>query len=162
MNLRFARPVGWCPRSYLKCLLVPSRQWWFRQSRHMPGQLRPMTCRAPQPRSILHGGQPPMLPMLIPLPTIRQQEFCASWDNTWRRLTRCRREVMRLALGPELFPSEVVNVVAPLPRVHRTATQMSAMGLWRPPVGPGVPGSMPVSSFNNCTGCSDCSPEKSG
>ena len=44
-NLRFARPVGRCPRSYMKCLLVLRRQWSFRQSRHMPGQLRPMTRR---------------------------------------------------------------------------------------------------------------------
>ena len=28
-------------------------------------------------------------------------------------------EVMRLAFGPEIFPSEAVNVVAPVPRVHR-------------------------------------------
>ena len=26
INLQFARPVGRCPRSYLKCLLVPRRQ----------------------------------------------------------------------------------------------------------------------------------------
>ena len=71
-------------------------------------------------------------------------------------LTGCRWEVMCLAFGPELFPSEAV------PRVHRAATQMSAMGLWRPQAGPGVPGPMPVSSCNNCMGCSDCSPEKSG
>ena len=43
----------------------------------------------------------------------------------------------------ELFPSEAVNTVAPVPRVHRAATQMSAMDLCRPPVGPVVPGPMP-------------------
>ena len=69
---------------------------------------------------------------------------------------------MRLAFGPELFPSEAVNVVAPVPRVHRTATHMSAMGLRRPPVGPGVPGPMPVSYCNNCLNCQNCFPEKSG
>ena len=66
-----------------------------------------------------------------------------------------------LGLRSGTFPSQAVNVVAPLPRVHRAATHMSAMGLWRPPVGQGIPGAMPVSSCNNCTGCSDCSPEKS-
>ena len=30
---------------------------------------------APQPRSILHGGQPPMLPMLIPLPRFANKNF---------------------------------------------------------------------------------------
>ena len=64
-------------------------------------------------------------------------------------LNRMPSEVMRLAFGPELYPSEAVNIVAPVPRVHRAATQMSAMGLWRPPVGPGVPGPMPVSSYDN-------------
>ena len=51
--------------------------------------------------------------------------------------------------------------VAPVPRVHRAALQMSAMGLWRPPVGPGVPGPMPV-SYHNCMKCANCLPEKSG
>ena len=60
-------------------------------------------------------------------------------------------EVIRLAFGPELFPSEAVNVVSPVPRVHRTATQITAMGLWRPLVGSGVPGPMPASYYNNDT-----------
>ena len=54
---------------------------------------------------------------------------------------------MRLAFGPEIFPSEAINVVAPVPQVHRAATQMSAMGVWRPLVGPGVPGPMPGYSY---------------
>ena len=43
-------------------------------------------------------------------------------------LNHMSSEVMRLAFGPELFPSEAVNAVAPVPqvhRVHRAATQMS-------------------------------------
>ena len=53
----------------------------------------------------------------------------------------------RYALGPEIFPSEVINVIAPVPRIHRAATHMSAMSLWRPPVGPGAPGPMPGYSY---------------
>ena len=68
-------------------------------------------------------------------------------------LNRISSEAMRLTFGPELFPSEAVDVVAPVPRVHCTATQMSDMGLWRPPVGPGIHGGMPVSSCNNCMNC---------
>ena len=45
MKLWFARPVGRCPRLYRKCQLVPCRQLSFRQSRHIPGRLRPMICR---------------------------------------------------------------------------------------------------------------------
>ena len=62
-------------------------------------------------------------------------------------LNRMSSEVMRLAFGLEIFPAEVIDAVAPVPRVHRAATQMSAMGLWRPPVGPGVPGLMPGFSY---------------
>ena len=81
-------------------------------------------------------------------------------------LNRMSSEVMRLAFGPELFPSEAVDAVAPVLRVHRAALQVSAimgyMGLWRPPVGPGLPGLMPVSACHNCMNCVNCLPEKSG
>ena len=66
-------------------------------------------------------------------------------------LNQMSSEVMCLAFGPKLFPSEVVNVVAPVPWVHRAATQMTAVGLWRPLVGPGVLGPMPASHYNNGT-----------
>ena len=39
-------------------------------------------------------------------------------------------EVMRLAFGTEVFPLDVVDAVLPLPRAHRTAQYMAAMGLW--------------------------------
>ena len=74
-------------------------------------------------------------------------------------LNRMSSEVMRLVLVPKLFPSEAVNVVAQL---HRVATQMRAMGLWRPPVCPGAPGLMSESSCEKIVSASDCSPEKSG
>ena len=70
-------------------------------------------------------------------------------------------EVLRLAQGPELFLSEAINVIAPVPRVHSAATQMTAMGLWCPPVGPGAPGLMSDSSCKNIASASDCPPENS-
>ena len=72
-------------------------------------------------------------------------------------LNRMSSEVFRLTFGPEIFPSDAVDNVAPVPRVHRAATQMAAMGLWQSPVGPGYPGPIPVSS-----GCLVCSPGRSG
>ena len=76
-------------------------------------------------------------------------------------LNRMSSEVMRLAFGPELFPSEAVDVLAPIPRVHRTAQHMSAMGLWRPPTSPGVPGPMPASSYDNDLNGATCQRKKS-
>ena len=49
-------------------------------------------------------------------------------------------EVMQLVFGQGFFPSSAVDDVAPVPRVHRASTQMAAMGLWCPPIGPGGPG----------------------
>ena len=53
------------------------------------------------------------------LQVLRQYVTSLNWMSS---------EVMRLAFGPELFPSGAVNVVAPVPRVHSAATQMSAYG----------------------------------
>ena len=58
------------------------------------------------------------------------------------------------------FPS--VDDVAPMPRVHRAATQMAAMGLWCPPIGTGGSGLLTVSPCNDCLGCTECSPRLSG
>ena len=70
-------------------------------------------------------------------------------------LSRMSSEVMRLAFGKEVFPSDAV-------RVHRAAHYMTAMGLWRPPGGPGTPGPLPVSSCNNCMRCEECFPNLIG
>ena len=55
-------------------------------------------------------------------------------------LNRVSSEVFHLAFGPEVF-------AAPVTRVHHADTQMAAMGLWRPQVGPDNPGPITVSSF---------------
>ena len=71
-------------------------------------------------------------------------------------------EVFHLAFGSEVFPAHAVNVAAPVPRVHRAATQMAAMGLWRPSIGPDGPGPITESSCSDCLGCKDCFPGLSG
>ena len=46
----------------------------------------------------------------------------------------------------------MMDVLSPVPHAPRAARYMPAMGLWRTPDGPGVPGPLPVSSYN-CTHC---------
>ena len=74
-------------------------------------------------------------------------------------LNRMSSEVMRLAFGHEPYPSEVIQSVAPSPRVRRAAHYMAAMGLWRPPGSQGAPGPLPTSSCNACMMCADCFPD---
>ena len=73
-------------------------------------------------------------------------------------LNRMASEVMRVAFDREPFPSEAVQYVTPSHRVRRVAHYMAAMGLWRLPSNPGVPGPLPSSSCNTCMSCSDCFP----
>ena len=49
--------------------------------------------------------------------------------------------------------------LSPTPRAAQAAKYMSAMGLWRPPSGPGVPGPVPASSCRSCMTCEYCFPE---
>ena len=73
-------------------------------------------------------------------------------------LNRMSSEVMRLAYQRDEFPSGAVQAVSGAQRVRRAANYMTAMGLWRPPGGPGAPGPVPSSSCNNCMLCEDCFP----
>ena len=73
-------------------------------------------------------------------------------------LNHMSSEVMRLAFGQEQFPSVAIQAISPLPRVRRAAHYMAAMGLWRPPGGPGAPEPIPTSSCNNCMQCANCFP----
>ena len=71
-------------------------------------------------------------------------------------LNRMSSEVLRLAFGQEGFPSIEVQAISSSPRVHCAAHYMAAMGLWRPPGGPGATGPVSVSSCNDCMKCKDC------
>ena len=70
-------------------------------------------------------------------------------------LNRMSSEVMRLAFGKEVLPSDGMEAISPAPRVHRAAYYMAAMGLWHPPGGPAAPRPFPISSCNNCMQCTD-------
>ena len=76
-------------------------------------------------------------------------------------LNRMLSEVMRLVFGAEVFPSDAIDAISPVPWAHRATQYMAGMGLWRPSRGPGVPGPLPFSACNNCRQCSDCFPELS-
>ena len=73
-------------------------------------------------------------------------------------LQRMSSEVLSLALGQVVFPSQEVAALSPAPHVPRAAQYMPAMGLWRPLVGPGNPGPLPVSSCNACMNFRYCFP----
>ena len=44
-------------------------------------------------------------------------------------LHRMSTKVLHLVFGQEIFPSQAVDEVAPVPRVQRASIQMAAMGL---------------------------------
>ena len=66
---------------------------------------------------------------------------------------------MSTVLGHVVFPSHEVAALSPAARVPWAAQYMSAMGLWRPQMGPGDPGPLPASSCNACMNCRYCFPE---
>ena len=74
-------------------------------------------------------------------------------------LHRMSSEMMVLGIGQTVFPQAEVADFSPAPRAARAAKYMSAMGLWRPQMGPGDPGPVPVSSCRTCMTCEYCFPE---
>ena len=61
-----------------------------------------------------------------------------------------------------VFPSLAVAAHSLASRAPRAAHYMSAMGLWRPLVGPGGPGPLPTSSCDECMHCRYCFPNLPG
>ena len=68
-------------------------------------------------------------------------------------------EMLDLALGHVVFPSQEVVALSPAPWATRAAQYMAAMGSWRPQMDPGDPGPVPASSCNACMNCQYCFPE---
>ena len=67
--------------------------------------------------------------------------------------------VMGAVRGHQLFPTHAMKHALPSCRVRRAAHYMTAMGLWRPPVAPGIRGPLPVAMCTTCMSCGDCFPE---
>ena len=74
-------------------------------------------------------------------------------------LHRMLSEMISIGIGQVVFPAEEVADLSPAPWATRAAKYMTAMGLWRPRMGPGDPGPVPASSCNACMTCRYCFPE---
>ena len=71
-------------------------------------------------------------------------------------LHRMSAEMLSIGVDNVVFPVDEVDRLSVRPRAQRAATYMSAMGLWRPPSGPGAPGPLPVSTCTSCMNCESC------
>ena len=47
-------------------------------------------------------------------------------------------EMLNIGVDHVVFPAEEVEKLSMMPRAQRAAKYMTAMGLWRPPSGPGA------------------------
>ena len=71
-------------------------------------------------------------------------------------LHRMSSEMLSIGVDHVVFPVEEVDKLSVIPRVQRAAKCMTAMGLWRPPSGPGAPGPLPASTCPSCMKCEYC------
>ena len=75
-------------------------------------------------------------------------------------LHRMSSEMMSIGVDHVVFPTDNVGELSMTPRAQRAAKYMTAMGLWRPPSGPGAPGPIPTSTCVSCMKCSNCFPDR--
>ena len=71
-------------------------------------------------------------------------------------LHRMSAEMLSIGVDHVVFPVEEVDRLSVMPRAQRAAKYMTAMGLWRPPSGPGAPGLLPTSICTSCMNCEYC------
>ena len=67
--------------------------------------------------------------------------------------------VMGAVRGHQPFPTQAMRHALPSGGVVRAAHYMTAMGLWRPPISPGIQGSFPVATCEACMSSGVCFPE---
>ena len=68
-------------------------------------------------------------------------------------LNRMSSEMLNIGVDHVVFPLEEVERLSMIPRAQRAAKYMTAMGLWRPPSGPGATGPLPASTCLSCMKC---------
>ena len=71
-------------------------------------------------------------------------------------LNRMSSEMLNIGMDHVVFPLEEVEILSMIPRAQRAAKYMTAMGLWRPPSGPGATGPLPASTCPSCMKCEYC------
>ena len=71
-------------------------------------------------------------------------------------LLRMSAEMLSIGVDHVVFPVEEVDRLSVMPRAQRAAKYMTAMGLWRPPSGPGATGPLPASTCTSCMNCEYC------
>ena len=71
-------------------------------------------------------------------------------------LHRMSAEMLSIGVDHVVFPVEEVDRLSVMPRAQRAAKYMTAMGLWRPPSGPGASGPLPASTCTSCMNCEYC------
>ena len=67
--------------------------------------------------------------------------------------------IMGALRGHQPLPHHAMQHALPSYRVRRAAHYMTAMGLWHPPVAPGIIGPLPVVTCPTCMSCGDCFPD---
>ena len=71
-------------------------------------------------------------------------------------LHRMSAEMLSIGVDHVVFPVEEVDRLSVMQRAQRAAKYMTAMGLWRPPSGPGAPGLLSTSTCTSCMNCEYC------
>ena len=71
-------------------------------------------------------------------------------------LHRMSAEMLSIGVDHVVFPVEEVDRLSVMPRAQRVAKYMTAMGLWRPPSGPGASRPLPASTCTSCMNCEYC------
>ena len=64
--------------------------------------------------------------------------------------------VMGAVRGHQPFPTQAMRHALPTGGVRRAAHYMTAMGLWRPPIAPGIQRSLPGAACKACMTCGNC------
>ena len=82
----------------------------------------------------------------------------AVWINVFEYSSRVCEvlERYRYSMDNGVFPVEGVDRLSVMPGTQRAAKYMTAMGLWRPPSGPGAPEPLPMSTCTSCMNCEYC------
>ena len=81
------------------------------------------------------------------------RQILAQFETSLHRMSS---EMLSIGVDHVVFPMEEVDKLSVMARAQRAAKYMTAMGLWRPPSGPGAPRPLPASTCPSCMNCEYC------